>query len=59
MNMIDAIDAETSFRATPNAVHKLQQVLQRIAGNDGNMMAKEIWHEEDFERYALSGINSM
>lgn len=52
------IEAEKPFRATPNAVHKLQQVLRTIAEDDGNMVAKEIWHEEDIQRYVLSIIGS-
>lgn len=47
------VTAERSYHTTLNSVHKLQQVLQRIAENDGNMIAKEIWREEDIERCAL------
>lgn len=46
------MDAECSFRATPSAIYKLQQVLQRIVENDGNMVAKEIWREGDIEKCA-------
>lgn len=53
------VTAERPYRTTLNTVHKLQKIMQRIAESDGNMIAKEIWHEEDIERYALSGIDSM
>lgn len=52
-------DPESSFRATPNAIHKLQQVLTRIAENDGNIVAKGIWHEEDMERCAHFNVASL
>lgn len=46
------IDEESSFRASTSAVQKLRQILRRIAENDGNMVAKEIWREDDIERCA-------
>lgn len=55
----DMVTAKRPYRTTLNTVHKLQKIMQRIAESDGNMIAKEIWHEEDIERYALSGIDSM
>lgn len=42
---------QSSFRATPNAVHRLRKTLQKLALNDGDIEAEEVWHEEDLERY--------
>lgn len=42
---------KSAFRATPNAVHRLQKTLQKLALNDGDMEAEEVWHEEDTDRY--------
>lgn len=53
------IDAESSFRASTGVVDKLQQILQRIAANDGNMVAKEIWREEDIKRCVYLNIRSI
>lgn len=47
------VTAKRPYRTTLNTVHKLQKILQRIAESDGNMIAKEIWREEDIERCAL------
>lgn len=52
----DMVNAESSYRASPNFVYKLQKMVQRMAENDGNMVAEDIWHEEDFERYVSSII---
>lgn len=52
------IDEESSFRASTSAVQKLRQILRRIAENDGNMVAKEIWREEDIERCVHLNIAS-
>lgn len=39
------------FRTSPNAIHKLQNILQRMAESDGNVLVAEgIWQEEDVER---------
>lgn len=55
----DMVIADSSHRASPNIVHKLHRIMQRMAENDGSMIAKEIWHEEDIERYVPSSIASM
>lgn len=52
----DMVNAESSYRASPNIVYKLQKMVQSMAENDGNMVAEEIWHEEDIERYVSSII---
>lgn len=47
----DMARPQSSFRATPNAVHRLQKTLQKLALNDGDIEAEEVWHEEDTDRY--------
>lgn len=41
------------FRTSPNAIHKLQNILQRMAESNGNVVAERIWREEDVERYCI------